>query len=277
MTFNTKHKYTFIYTLGSEDPQLDIRARIDFPKGFIRPTGWICEITKEGINFGLAVLFLRFHHQFYKWGLLNENIFRRYCTRRSWNNLKLQAKLGLTPISLCVCVCVFSCLLRNLNVKLKLGTTEKWKSSMLGPQTDCNSVLCLHLDHNVKVMVQGCLEVYTLITEPINGRAARGKLLKHWALTLYNSWRKSQCQRHLCCKSVRCPVSSVMSNRNVIIRPNWMLVTDAVCEASYWTRYHMLLYSHFTVSFSCKSPWDLFGVNCTIWKCPNVWEVLKNC
>lgn len=176
---------------------------------------------------------------------------------------------------LCVCVCV---LMFAEEFKCQTKTWNNWEMEVLDAgTTDCNSVLCLHLDQNVKVMVQGCLEVYTLITEPINGRAARGKLLKHWALTLYNSWRKSQCQRHLCCKSVRCPVSSVMSNRNVIIRPNWMLVTDAVCEASYWTRYHMLLYSHFTVSFSCKNPWDLFGVNCTIWKCPNVWEVLKNC
>lgn len=150
MTFNTKHKYTFIYTLGSEDPQLDIRARIDFPKGFIRPTGWICEITKEGINFGLAVLFLRFHHQFYKWGLLNENIFRRYCTRRSWNNLKLQAKLGLTPISLCVCVCVlmfaeeFKCQTKTWNnwemEVLDAGTTNRLQlSPMFALRSKCQS------------------------------------------------------------------------------------------------------------------------------------------
>lgn len=176
---------------------------------------------------------------------------------------------------LCVCVCVlmfaeeFKCQTKTWNnwemEVLDAGTINRLQlSPMFALRSKCQSHGArmfggIHIDHWANQW-QSC-----------------GKLLKHWALTLYNSWRKSQCQRHLCCKSVRCPVSSVMSNRNVIIRPNWMLVTDAVCEASYWTRYHMLLYSHFTVSFSCKSPWDLFGVNCTIWKCPNVWEVLKNC
>lgn len=50
-------------------------------------------------------------------------------------------------------------------------------------------------------------------------------------------------------------------------QPGMLLLSQTGCWSQMpsvrllsWTRYHMLLYSHFTVSLSCKHPWDFLAL-----------------